>query len=109
MRRALSILFVLFFGLAPLAATFDGDDASLPACCRRNGTHHCVMSDAMLARLVQAAFSTPAFTSPSHCPQYPTLGNAVPSNLAVAHVPQVETAGIPALLPVAPSDSPARS
>jgi hypothetical protein len=110
MRRALSILFVLFFGLGPLAVLIDGaDDASLPACCRRNGTHHCMMTDAMLARMVQAALSAPAFTAPSHCPQFPARGNAVPSpTLAVAHAPQVDNAGIPALLAIGPSGSHAR-
>ena len=110
MRRALSILFVLIFGLGPLAVLIDGDDASLPACCRRNGAHHCVMTDAMLARMVQAALSAPAFTAPSHCPQFPARGNAVPSTtLAVARAPQMENAGIPALLPIAPSGSQAGS
>ena|SRR5579863_849199 len=108
MRRALSILFVVLFGLAPLAAAFDGDDASLPACCRRNGTHHCVMSDAMLARMIQAALSTPAFTSPSHCPQYDLRGNAAPSHLAIAHAPHAVNPGVPQLLPVARSSSHAR-
>jgi hypothetical protein len=104
MRRSLSILFVILFGLGPLSATIVGDDASLPACCRRNGTHHCLMSDAMLARIVQAALSTPAFTSPIHCPQYPTRGYATPSTaLALAHAPEVEIAGIPVFLQVPPS------
>jgi hypothetical protein len=110
MRRAFSILFVLLFGLGPLAAAFDGDDASLPACCRRDGKHHCVMADAMLARMIQAALSTPAFTAPSHCPQFPAPGNAAPSpTLALAHAPELDTAGIPALLIVTPSGVHARS
>jgi hypothetical protein len=109
MRRALSSLFILLIALAPLAAAFVGDDASLPACCRRNGTHHCVMSDAMLARMIQAAVSTPAFTAPSHCPQYDLRGNAAPSHLALAHAPQAVNPGIPQLLLVVPSSSHARS
>jgi len=110
-RRAFSILFVLLFGLGPLAVLIDGeDDASLPACCRRNGTHHCVMSDAMLARMVQAALGNHAFTSPSHCPQFPAQGNAAPSPiLALAHVPDVETTGIPAFMPLIQTSSDARS
>ncbi len=110
MRRALSILFVLFFSLGPLTAAFDGDDAFLPACCRRNGAHHCVMTDAMLARMIQVALGTPAFTAPSHCPQYPATGNAAPSpTLALARAPEVHAAGVPALLPIASSTSPAPS
>jgi hypothetical protein len=109
MRRALSILFVFLFALGPLAAAFHEDESSLPACCRRNGTHHCLMSDAMLARMIQAAISTPAFTAPSHCPRYDLRGNAAPSHLALAHAPLAVNPCIPQLLPVAPSSSHARS
>lgn len=74
MRRALSILLVLCFGLGPLTSTLQaGDDLRLPPCCRRNGAHHCAMADAMMARMAQAATDRkPAFTAPSHCPFYPT-------------------------------------
>jgi len=110
MRHILSILFVILFGLGPLAAAFDGDDASLPACCRRHGEHHCAMVDAALARMVQEALSKPRFTAPSRCPQYPTRGNAAPSTaLALAHAPQTANAGIPEFLPVTPSGSRATS
>src|SRR5580704_12128026 len=110
MRRAFSILLVLLFGLGPLAATVDGDDASLPACCRRHGVHHCAMVDAALARMVQAALSTPRFTAPSRCPQYPTLGNAAPSTaLALAHAPEAMTARISEFLSGSPSGSHASS
>jgi hypothetical protein len=69
-----------------------------------------VMADAMLARMVQAALSTPAFTAPSHCPQFPARGNAAPSpTLALAHAPELDAVGIPALLPIAPSASSAPS
>jgi hypothetical protein len=47
MRRALAITIVLFFGFllaAPLFAVAAID--SLPQCCRRNGSHHCVGSAA---------------------------------------------------------------
>jgi hypothetical protein len=72
MRRALSIVFILFLGLGPLAATLQGDDARLPICCRRNGAHHCVMAAESLARIIQTASGkTPAIGAPSHCPQYP--------------------------------------
>ena len=79
MRRFFSILFVLLFGLSPLSATLADDNASLPACCRRRGSHHCTMDDAAVARIL-AASGVPAFTAPSHCPQYPERGNAVPSH-----------------------------
>lgn len=72
MRRALSILLVLFFGLGPLSATLPGsDDARLPACCRRNGAHHCAMSDALLARMIETVLGQPIISAPAHCPMYP--------------------------------------
>ncbi|MFP5210858.1 MAG: hypothetical protein ACLGRW_16385 [Acidobacteriota bacterium] len=73
MRRGLSILLVLFFGLGPLAATLPAsDDASLPPCCRRNGAHHCAMSMRMAAMMAEAAYgSVPLLASPAHCPLYP--------------------------------------
>jgi hypothetical protein len=79
MRRALSILLVLFFGLGPLAATLDaGDDARLPICCRRNGSHHCAMSDDALARIIQAS-SGATLAAPAHCPLYPGTAPATVS------------------------------
>ena len=72
MRRALSIFLVLLFGLGPLSATLEaGEDARLPPCCRRHGAHHCAMSDATIARMIEAESVTPAFTAPAHCPYDP--------------------------------------
>jgi hypothetical protein len=44
-RRLLAILLLTIFSL-PYASVFFASapvEASLPACCRKNGTHHCVM------------------------------------------------------------------
>lgn len=72
MRRALSIFLILFFGFGPLTATLSAsDEANLPACCRRNGAHHCAMSMAMRAWMVRSELRTPGFTAPAHCPFYP--------------------------------------
>ncbi len=73
MRRWLSILLVLFFVLGPLTSTLQAsDEVRLPPCCRRNGAHHCAMSDALMARMAHATGDPrPAFTTPSHCPYYP--------------------------------------
>jgi hypothetical protein len=77
MRRGISILLVLFFGLGPLSATLQAsDDSRLPACCRRHGAHHCAMSDAMMAGMLQAASGKPILTAPAHCPLYPSGGCA---------------------------------
>lgn len=82
MRRLLSIFLVLLFGLGPLTATLDAsDDARLPPCCRRHGAHHCAMSDALMARMVQAASGQPFFTAPSHCPFYPGGNSATVASM----------------------------
>ncbi len=93
MRRAFSILFVLLFGLGPLTATIDGDDASLPACCRRHGEHHCAMS-AGVAALVAQSEGTPILTAPSTCPYFPGYAVAPSTTLALA----APTASLPVLL-----------
>jgi hypothetical protein len=70
MRRVLSICLLLFFALGPLSAVLPGsDDASLPACCRRSGAHHCAMAAAMRSRM--ASDTTLGFTAPATCPNYP--------------------------------------
>jgi hypothetical protein len=74
MRRAFSILFVLLFGLGPLSAIAGGEDANLPACCRRNGAHHCAMTARMAARMRQAESGSAAtISAPITCPSYPGL------------------------------------
>jgi hypothetical protein len=72
LRSLLSILLLVAFGL-PIAAplligTADGE-ARLPACCRKNGKHHCMMS---LSERSQLAQDDPQFTAPMEkCPYYP--------------------------------------
>lgn len=47
MRKFLSILLLFLFSLAavsPLTALGQDGEGGLPACCRRNGNHHCMMS-----------------------------------------------------------------
>jgi len=73
MRRVASILIPSFliaiFLLGPLAAALGSDDdAGLPACCRRNGAHHCSMARRRAAIL---ASGQPIVTAPSTCPNYP--------------------------------------
>ncbi len=73
MRRGLSILLVLVFGLGPLTEVLPAsDDLRLPACCRRNGAHHCAMAAMMERMLAQMQPDQgPAFTVPLTCPKYP--------------------------------------
>lgn len=95
MRRAFSIFLVLFLGLEPLSAVVPaGDDAHLPACCRRHGSHHCAMSGESLARIMQAASGkTPLIGAPAHCPQYP---GTTPANVFPVHA--LSAAGICAFM-----------
>lgn len=67
MRRALTFLLLLLFSyplIAP-AFAFSPDEASLPACCRRNGKHHCDMAGMMMPQDTQRA------TIAEKCPYSP--------------------------------------
>src|SRR5690348_551797 len=72
MRRALSILLVLVFGmpaLVPLLGAATSGDASIPACCRRHGQHHCLMSDSEGSMLQATGVAAPEFRAPApKCP-----------------------------------------
>jgi hypothetical protein len=93
MRRLLSILLVLFFGLGPLAATLEAsDDAHMPACCRRHGAHHCAMNLGTAVTTSESASSETIVTAPSTCPAFPGHGAATTS------APQALIATTPGLL-----------
>jgi hypothetical protein len=84
MRRALSILQILVFVLAPLAAALPAsEDSGLPPCCRRHGAHHCAMAMRMAA---EAASGKPIFSAPAHCPEHPACSgvSAAPSDTLAA-------------------------
>lgn len=73
MRRLTSILLLVLFGgfyVVPLVHAASSDpESDLPACCRRNGKHHCAMMDRYLREKSSGA---PVFTlPPQHCPMYP--------------------------------------
>ncbi len=69
MKRLLAFALLFFFNaplMTPLFALASTSDANLPACCRRNGTHHCAMM------MEQTASNDPSFASvPEKCPFYP--------------------------------------
>ena len=95
MRRPLAIMLVLFFAFGPLQGVLGAsDDSRLPACCRRNGAHHCVMNAEMLAMMKRVYSSTPAFAAPATCPLFPGLdaGYSTPS-----HALTPSLASLPAL------------
>jgi hypothetical protein len=76
LRRLLSILLLAAFGfpvVSPLFASSTTEGTSLPACCRRDGKHHC-MADRGNLKQHGMQFSAPAEKCP-YCP----------STLAAAH------------------------
>jgi hypothetical protein len=94
MRRLLSIILILFFGLGPAVAILHADDDSgLPACCRRHGAHHCEMSMRTASFMVQSN-GNPILTAPSTCPYFPGY-NVAPSTSFALSTP---TLSLPALL-----------
>jgi hypothetical protein len=78
-RKLLSILLLAFVGLpaiSPFFASTTQDEASLPACCRRNGKHHCMMS--MGERQKLADSQGPQFAAPmDKCPYCPSMATLV--------------------------------
>jgi hypothetical protein len=96
MRRAASLILVLFFGFGPLTGLLQSsDDARLPACCRRHGAHHCAMAMQMAAMLAeQASGKTPILIAPATCPMFPGFLTG-PS--APAHALAASAAALPGL------------
>jgi hypothetical protein len=82
LRKSLSILLLAVFGLpfvSPLLDMTAGAESNLPACCRRNGAHHCMMSEAQKQALLHGDNVTvirtrcplyPKATAPAHHPDY---------------------------------------
>jgi hypothetical protein len=68
-RRLLSIALLLLFSLpliSPLLALTSNGDTILPACCRRNGAHHCAMK-------LPPAAGINLSSIPQHCPAFPAV------------------------------------
>lgn len=78
MRRLISITLLLLFSFpvaAPLFALGGDAESQLPACCRRHGKHHCMMS----VEEMQALLNGHHFTAVrSRCPLYPKAAVPVP-------------------------------
>lgn len=102
MRRWSAWILLLLTALLPLQPliTSAQADTSLPACCRRNGTHHCMMMAMMLA--MTDSGSQP-IVHPSPCPLWKLTVNpavvaatgtapALPSQPAIAEDVVVTTA-----------------
>jgi hypothetical protein len=88
MRRALAILLLAGFSLPLIAPLFASRpaEASLPACCRRDGKHHC-----MLAAMAWGQVPSHNRTVTEKCPYAPLAGLALMMPHAFA------AGGIPAL------------
>jgi len=91
MRRGAAIALLAVFSCLLMAPLFAADsDASLPACCRRNGKHHCAMRMAFDAWSQHRHFSTVE----EKCPYAPlaavaahsSVFHAAPARLCFAEV-----------------------
>jgi len=109
MRRILSILLLLALGLCPcipagalapgLRSGWTGkvDESRIPACCRRNGKHHCAMPQDL------APDGLTTIGSDSTCPWMPNpLASTAPSLSA-----HIQAAKAPAIFPSEPHIAPA--
>lgn len=101
MRRILSILVAIALGLGPAISavparamasgafrsgwTGQVDETRIPACCRRNGKHHCEMG------VLPAASGETTLVAPSEsCPCAPrALVSTAPASAALAAAPQL--------------------
>jgi hypothetical protein len=77
MRRTIAVLMLLIFGSflgAPLLATSNSIELNnLPACCKRNGSHHCV------TRMMEGDPGTTQVSAPPEkCPLFPHTGQMTP-------------------------------
>lgn len=84
MRRALAILLMLAFSLPLIAPAlaFAPDDSQLPACCRRNGAHHCAM---MADVSVNAPRTITTISGRCPCPPITRLALMLPHALSTQH------------------------
>jgi hypothetical protein len=93
-RRLLSLLLLAVFSLPlilPALALGQGPDSNLPACCRRDGKHHCMMSAEEMQRLLNGI---KASAPHSHCPLYPA------AITPLRHVDLAVPSAAPALVPI---------
>jgi len=80
MRRVPAILLVFLFSFPLIGpALFVDDDANLPACCRRDGKHHCAMMGMMDRDMAESPSSGPAVAAlRTTCPFFPGGGAVLP-------------------------------
>ena len=75
MRRVPAILLLAVFSLSLIGpALFADTDTNLPACCRRDGQHHCDM----MSTRTDSASDLSMHTSARRCPFFPKTGALLP-------------------------------
>jgi hypothetical protein len=92
MRRVPAILLVLLFSFSLIGPALFVDESNLPACCRREGKHHCGMTD--MAETPRSGMAADALRV--KCPFFPSGGAVVPESgpalLAASQTPSVAIA-----------------
>jgi hypothetical protein len=77
MRRVPAILLVFVFSFPLIGpALFADAESNLPACCRRDGRHHCGMPDRDMADTPSSGAAVDALRA--KCPFFPNGGAVVP-------------------------------
>ena len=106
-RRALASLLLCFLTIPAIVEGIRaGTGADIPECCRRNGKHHCAMSDMSQDTAGGAA----ARSAGQVCPSYPGIGTV--AGFAVSILPTatdhfvLSLSASPAPETSAPSDPP---
>jgi hypothetical protein len=94
-RRVLTFTLLLLFSLpliSPLLALTANSDANLPACCRRNGAHHCTRATHPTDPSTDAGINLSAI--PQHCPAYPAVVTSARHSDLAFHASSLIFAGI---------------
>jgi hypothetical protein len=97
MRRILAIALLIAFGspfVLPLLASTADSQAGLPACCRRNGAHHC-------SGMTLAATGGPAAHA-LPCRFFPSRSTVPSQSAPFTVVPALAGEPLHALIPLAP-------
>ena len=83
MRRALATLLLALFSFSLISPALLASDpeSNLPACCRRDGKHHCAMMGAMMA--MQSESPSGPSLQPARCPSFPGA-SAIPASPAAS-------------------------
>jgi hypothetical protein len=91
LKRISAILLLVLFGFSPIVPAFQDADSNLPACCRRDGKHHCAAADQQASPsgvVVKAGWRK--------CASYPR-GGAVPSHSKTVLLKTSQTGFVPIL------------